>query len=135
MSKIPGSVSSDRNPASAEKGGPFASLRVRNFRLLLTGTTLSSTANWIQQVIMNWLAYDLTGSGTILGSINLARSVAMFGLVPVTGLMIDRLNHRRLMLITNTWMFSVSLGMGLILIFSHIQVSYLFIFRRHCVIC
>lgn len=30
-----------------EKIGTFASLRIRNFRFLLVGTTLSSAAQWI----------------------------------------------------------------------------------------
>ncbi|MDP2953623.1 MAG: MFS transporter, partial [Chloroflexota bacterium] len=60
--------------ASAEKVGTFASLRLRNFRLLLQGTILSNAAQWIQQVTLGWLVYDLTGSGTMLGSINVVRS-------------------------------------------------------------
>jgi len=108
--------------------GPFASFRIRNFRFLITGTTLTSTANWIQQVIMNWLAYDLTGSGTILGSINLARSLAMLCLIPAAGLMIDRLNHRRLMMLVGGWLCFISTVMGMLLIFGPARVPYLFIF-------
>jgi len=54
-------------------------LRIRDFRFLLTGTTLSNLAQWIQQVTLGWLVYDMTGSGTLLGSVNLVRSVPAVG--------------------------------------------------------
>jgi MFS family permease len=114
--------------ASAEKVGTFTSLRIRNFRFLLTGTILSNAAQWIQQVTLSWLVYDLTGSGTILGSINAVRSVASLGMIPMAGVLIDRINHRRLMLITNGWLFTITLGIGLVLVLGRSQVSYLFVF-------
>jgi hypothetical protein len=33
----------------------FSSLRIRNFRFLLTGTVTSNAAQWIQQVTLSWL--------------------------------------------------------------------------------
>jgi len=114
--------------SSMEKVGTFASLRVPNFRLLLVGTTLSNAAMWIQQVTLSWLVYDLTGSGTILGTINAVRSAASLGMVPMAGVLIDRLNRRKLMLSTAGWLFTISLGLGLALIFSRANISYLFVF-------
>src|SRR5262245_13046648 len=75
--------------APGEGVGTFSSLAVRNFRLLLLGTTLSNAGQWIQQVTLGWLVYDMTGSGTMLGTINLVRSFATVGLAPVTGVAID----------------------------------------------
>ena len=83
---------------------------------------------WIQQVTLSWLVYDITGSGTMLGTINLVQSAASLSMLPLAGLLIDRTNRRRLMLITNVWMFSITLTVGLILLFGHYQVSYLFVF-------
>jgi predicted MFS family arabinose efflux permease len=111
-----------------EKTGPFASLRIRNFRLLLVGTIFSNAVQWIQQVTMSWIVYDLTGSGTILGSINLVMSVASLGMIPAAGLLIDRLNRRNLMLIANGWLLLITLGLGLILVFGHSHILYLFVF-------
>ena len=91
-------------PSSAGRVGTFAALRVRNFRLLLIGTTLSNAGQWIQQVTLGWLVYELTGSGTALGTINLVRSVAALGLAPVAGSTIDRVGRRRLMLAINGWL-------------------------------
>ncbi len=111
-----------------EKIGTFASLRIRNFRFLLIGTTLSNAAMWIQQFTLNWLVYDLTGSGTILGTINLVRSISSLGMIPMAGLLIDRLNRRKLLLIENGWLCTITATLGLTLLLGHASVSYLFVF-------
>ncbi len=111
-----------------EMVGPFASLRLPNFRLLLTGTVLANAGMWIQQITLSWLVYDLTGSGAMLGSINLVRSISALGMTPLTGVLIDRVNRRRLMMLTNAWLFIISLGLGIILLFDDSHIWYLFVF-------
>lgn len=112
----------------AQKTGTFASLGIRNFRYLLTGTILSNAGMWIQQVTVNWLVYDITGSGTILGSINLVQSIASVSMLPATGVLIDRANRRFLMLMTSGWMFTITLALGLLLLLSGSHIFYLFAF-------
>ncbi len=111
-----------------EKIGTLTSLRIPNFRLLFVGTTLSNAAQWIQQVTLSWLVYDLTGSGTMLGTISMARSVASLGMIPMAGVLIDRLKRRRLLMIENGWLFIITLTLGLMLLFGHSHILYLFIF-------
>jgi MFS family permease len=94
----------------------------------LTGTVLGNAGQWIQQVTMNWLVYDLTGSGTMLGAINMVQSIASISMLPAAGLLIDRANRRVLMLMTNGWMFAITLSLGLILVLSGSHVSQLFVF-------
>ena len=125
-SAIPDATDGSSTPV--EKIGTFASLRIRNFRLLLTGTTLSHAAQWIQQVTLSWLVYDLTGSGTILGAINMVRSLAAMGMIPMAGVLIDRLNRRNLILIVNCWLFAITFTLGLMLLFGYSNISYLFVF-------
>jgi MFS family permease len=112
----------------AKKAGPFASLGIRDFRLLLIGTVLSNATQWIQQVTLSWLVYDLTGSGAILGTINLVRSIASLGMIPLAGIIIDRINRRNLMLMTDLWLLFISLVLGLLLVFDRSHISHLFIF-------
>jgi len=109
-------------------GGAFTSLRIKNFRFLLTGTILSNAAQWIQQVTLSWLVYHLTGSGAMLGSINLVRSLASLGMIPAAGIMVDQMPRRGLMLVTNGWLFFITFGLGILLLLGYSQVVYLFIF-------
>jgi len=47
----------------------FSSLRYLNYRYLWSGTVLMSAGQWIQQVTLGWLLYDLTGSAVLLGAL------------------------------------------------------------------
>ena len=106
----------------------LSSLRISNFRFLLTGTVITNAAQFIQHVTLNWLVYNLTGSGAMLGYLNLTRAAASLGMVPIAGLLIDRLDRRKLMLIDNCWLFTITLTLGLLLIFGTSHLYYLFIF-------
>ena len=108
--------------------GTFDSLRVRNFRLLLIGTTLANAAQWVQQVTLGWLVYDITGSGTALGTLNLVRSIATVGLAPISGVAIDRLPRRQLMIAINAWLLVASLALGIVLLAGHQEVWPLYLF-------
>lgn len=113
---------------TATKAGMFVALHVRDFRVLLLGSTLSNAAQWIQQVTLGWLVYELTGSGTALGTINLVRSIASLGLTPVAGAAIDRVARRPLMMATNAWLLAISLILGLSLLSGRQEVWHLFVF-------
>jgi len=108
--------------------GAFAVLRVPSFAWFLGGTTLSDAAQWIQQVTLSWLVYDLTSSGAMLGTLNLVRSVAMLGLAPIAGVAIDRLSHRKLLYATSGWLFAISFGFGIVLLGNPSVVWPLFLF-------
>lgn len=113
---------------SVVKKSKFALLRVPNFAWFLTGTTLSNAAQWIQNVTLSWLVYDLTSSGTMLGTLNLVRSIATVGLAPIAGLAIDRLSRRGLLYATSLWLFSISFGFGFVLLGNPSIVWHLFLF-------
>jgi len=108
--------------------GNFAVLRQRNFAWFLSGTTLSNSGQWIQQVTLSWMVYDLTGSGAMLGTLNLVRSLATLGLSPLAGVAIDRFARRRLMLITNGWLCAISLIFGFVLLANPAVIWPLFLF-------
>lgn len=103
-------------PGSTRRTGAFATLSIANFRWLLLGTIFANGAQWIQQVTLSWLVYDLTASGALLGSLSLVGAVASLGLTPLAGVAIDRLPRRALMLSTSAWLFLVSATLGLILL-------------------
>ena len=108
--------------------GAFAALRRPSFAWFLAGTTLSNSAQWIQQVTLSWLVYELTASGTMLGTLNLVRSIATLGLAPLAGVAIDRLSRRGLLYATNGWLFTISLVYGVVLLTSPALIWPLFVF-------
>jgi MFS family permease len=50
------------------------------------------------------------------------------GMVPIAGLLIDRLQRSKLMTMTNGWLFAINLAMGLLLLGGYSQLKLLFIF-------
>ena len=75
-----------------------AVLRHRNFRLLWTGTLVSNTGDWMDQVALNWLVLETTGSAVYLGLVNLFRAVPILALTLIGGVAADRFERRRLMM-------------------------------------
>ena len=93
----------DTTPREGSNRGAFAPLGLRDFRLLLVGSVLANAAQWIQQVTLGWMVYDLTSSGTMLGTMNLVRSVATVGLAPAAGVAIDDQCRRPRLPISAHW--------------------------------
>lgn len=108
--------------------GTFAPLRQPSFAWFLSGTILSNSGQWIQQVTLSWLVYELTGSGAMLGTLNLVRSIATIGLAPISGVAIDRFSRKGLLYITNGWLFVISLIFGFIIMFAPTAIWPLFAF-------
>ena len=59
-------------------GKLLATLRYRDFRNLWLGSFASYSGQWIQQATIAWLAYDMTGSKSLLGAIMGIRAIPMF---------------------------------------------------------
>jgi MFS family permease len=70
----------------------------------------------------------MTGSGTILGTINMVRAVSSLSMIPVSGILIDRFKRRHIFLFDNSVLFIITLLLGLLLVSGHSHISYLFIF-------
>lgn len=78
----------------------FAALRYPNYRLLWTGTLISHSGDWLDQVALNWLVMEQTGSVFYLGLVNLARGVPITICTLLGGAVADRMERRRLMVFT-----------------------------------
>lgn len=111
---------------SERQVGAWAVFGIRNFRHLLTGSILTDAASWTQQIILSWLIYHHTSSGAALGLINLVRGVAAISIIPLAGILIDRLDRRRCMLWVSAGRLLLNFCMGLILVSGHFDIAVLF---------
>jgi MFS transporter, DHA1 family, staphyloferrin A biosynthesis exporter len=92
-------------PASAERtarsfGSVFSSLQYPNYRLLWMGTLVSQSGDWMDQMALNWLVYQITGSAVALGLLNLCRFVPILLFTLIGGVVADRWPRRRLLFST-----------------------------------
>ena len=95
----------------------FRALKYRNYRLFFTGQSVSLIGMWIQNVAMGWLVYRLTSSATLLGVVGFAESIPILFLTPFAGVLVDRLN-RRLILIVTQLLFMIQAFVMSFLIFT-----------------
>lgn len=78
------------------------SLKSRNFRLYFGGQSVSLVGTWMTRMAAIWLVYRLTGSAFMLGVIGFANQVPVFVLSPIAGLLIDRSNRHKILVVTQT---------------------------------
>jgi MFS family permease len=91
-----------------ETAGPSAALalltvfRHRNYRLFFSGQLVSLMGTWMQSVAQAWLVYSLTHSPLLLGLTAFCSQVTVFFLAPFGGMVADRVDRRRLLLLTQS---------------------------------
>src|SRR5439155_17225871 len=114
--------------ATASGLSTFRSLHYRDFRLLWLSTLFMSAGQWIQQVTLGWLAYQLTGSAFMLGAINGVRSFPMLILGPLGGVAADRIERKRLLVGTQVVLVASAFALALVISAGHLRVWHLFAF-------
>lgn len=80
----------------------FSALRSRNYRLFFVGQGTSLVGTWMQGVGSAWLVFHLTHSPLLLGVAGFAGQVPHAVIAPFTGVLIDRWNRHRVLVITQT---------------------------------
>jgi len=93
-------------------------LRYRNYRLFFAGQMVSLIGTWITNIATSWLVYRLTGSALLLGIVGFSGQLPAFLLSPFAGLVIDRQNKHRILVITQTLSMLQSFALA-VLVFGH----------------
>jgi len=71
----------------------------RNFRRFTAGNSISLLGSWIQRMAVGWLTWELTHSGAWLGAVAMAEFIPVLVLAPITGVVADRFDKRRIAII------------------------------------
>lgn len=93
----------------------FRSLRVRNYRLFISGQILTLTGKWMQRVAQDWLVLNLThNSGVALGLVTALQftPTILFGMWG--GMLADRYDKRRLLVAAQLAIAVQALLLGLL---------------------
>jgi MFS family permease len=78
----------------------WRALRHRNFRLFFTGQSISLIGTWMTRIATSWLVYRLTGSALLLGLVSFSGQIPTFLLAPFAGVLVDRIDRRKLLVWT-----------------------------------
>jgi MFS family permease len=100
----------------------FAALRHRNYRLYWVGTLIANTGDWMDQIALGWLMWELTGSGSWLGILAFCRAFPILIFTLFGGALADRMERRRLMQGTQTFAMLLALLLGLLVFTDVVQI-------------
>ena len=100
----------------------FRALSHKNFRLFVSGQSLSLVGTWIQQVAVTWLVYRLTNSAFMLGIVGFSGQLPLFVIAPFAGVLADKSNRHKLLLYTQSLALLQALILSILVFTEAIQI-------------
>ena len=100
----------------------FASLSIPNYRRYFAGQAISLVGTWMQMIAQSWLVLTITGSSVDLGFIVALQALPVLLLGPYGGVIADRVDKRRLMIILQSLMGVQALILGLLTVLGAIHL-------------
>ncbi|HVS75546.1 MAG TPA: MFS transporter [Steroidobacteraceae bacterium] len=105
--------------STSASGSPLASisytwraLRHRNFKLFFFGQSISVIGTWMTRLATAWLVYRLTHSALLLGVVSFSGQIVSFLVGPLAGVWVERMERRRLLVITQVAAAAQSLALA-----------------------
>ncbi|MDO8691463.1 MAG: MFS transporter [Dehalococcoidia bacterium] len=105
----------------------LSSLRHRNYMLLWVGTLISHSGDWMDNVALNWLILVMTNSPFYLGVFNLCRALPMLVLVLIGGVVVDRMDRRKILMVTQTAAMVLAFALAVLVSTGLVQVWHIFL--------
>src|SRR5699024_354976 len=93
----------------------FSSLRIRNYRLFLSGQVISNIGTWMQRVAQDWLVLELSGYDPVALGIAVSLQFLPIPLFSLSaGVLADRLDKRKLLIVLQVAMAVQAAALGLL---------------------
>jgi MFS family permease len=94
----------------------FSALAIPNYRRYFFGQGTSLIGTWMQSVAQSWLVFTLTHSATAIGFVIALQTLPVLVLGAYGGVIADRVDKRRLMIVLQAMMGIQALGLGLLVV-------------------
>ena len=106
----------------------FDAFHSRNYRFLWLTTALFSSGFWLQQVVVGWLAYEITGSPLLTSmALGLDALPILVG-APFGGLISDKFDKKILLSIIYSYQAMLMIGYSVVIAMGYANIWNLFIF-------
>ena len=108
----------------------FRALGIYNFRLWTAGGLISNIGTWMQRVAQDWIVLtQLTHhNATALGIVAGLQFAPQLLLLPWSGLMADRFNKRKLLMLTQASMGVLATALGILTISGYVRLGHVYVF-------
>lgn len=127
MCSSPRSSSTTESRRIAMAGQTFRSLRERNARIFFFGLLVSNVGTWMQLTAMSSLVYNLTGKATDVGLTIATQFLPTLVLGAWAGAVADRVNRRKMTLITQVLLALQAATLGLLDLTGHINLPAIYV--------
>lgn len=107
--------------------GILRPLKLRDFRLLWTGMTVSLLGDGIFTVALAWQVYELSNVPTALSMVGIAWTLPMVLLLLVGGVASDRFDRRKVLVFSDVVRGIAMLGVGLLSVLSVLELWHMFV--------
>jgi MFS family permease len=101
----------------------WRALRHRNFQLFFGGQSISLIGTWMTRIATSWLVYRLTGSALLLGTVGFAGQIPTFLLAPFAGVLVDRIDRRKVLVWTQSLAMLQSLALAWLTLSHRITIA------------
>jgi MFS family permease len=105
-------IEPEKPASSRDYSHAWRALRHRNFRLFFGGQSISLIGTWMTRIATAWLVYRLTKSSLLLGTVSFAGQIPTFLLAPFAGVLVDRMDRRRVLVWTQALAMVQSLALA-----------------------
>ncbi|QTE29006.1 MFS transporter [Pengzhenrongella sicca] len=108
----------------------FSSLRYFNYRLWFAGAFVANVGTWMQRVAQDWLVLTVLSdnSGIAVGIVTALQFVPVLGLSAWAGVLADRVNRRKLLILTQSALAVLALGLGGLTLSGRVELWHVYIF-------
>ena len=107
-------------------GRRFAAFDNRNFRRYFVGQTISNIGSWSNSLAVTWLVLELTNRSEQLGVAMALQFLPLLLLGAPAGVLADRFDNRRLLIITSTISGLIALTFGTVVSSGHITIWWIY---------
>jgi MFS family permease len=127
MTVIDGEQQSASQPLNENhpKHDPYAALRYRDFQLLFIGRVIATIGEQMLSVAIGWELFERTNSDLAVGIVGLVQVIPVIVLALPAGTIIDRVNRKRLVALTQILLAICSV---LLAVLSHTQGSLVLVY-------
>ncbi len=94
----------------------ISALSERDFRVVWLGQAISMTGTWMQMIAQGLLVLTLWNSAFALGALNFANAVPSLVVMLFGGVLADRADKRRILLVTQAMMCGLAVAVGVLVL-------------------
>ncbi len=111
-----------------DKNSNWRALRHRNFRILYGAAFLTNIGTWAQRIAQDWLVLELTNNnGAYLGIVTALQFLPVMLLSMQGGVLADKVDKKRALIITNLGSGITALLLGLLVIFENVTMNHIYV--------